>query len=90
MSDQTTSNKRIITGRVVSDKMDKTIVVLIERKVPHPKYGKYVTRRTKLFAHDEENSCQLGDTVMVQEGRPLSRNKNWVLVKILEKAKQNV
>jgi small subunit ribosomal protein S17 len=88
MSDQI-KVKRTIAGRVVSNKMNKTIVVLLERKVPHPKYGKYVTRRTKLFVHDEQNSCQLGDWVSIQEGRPLSKNKNWALVEILEKAKQN-
>ena len=88
MSEQT-KVKRTLTGRVVSNKMDKTIVVLLERKVPHPKYGKYVARRSKLFAHDEKNTCQLGDWVAIQESRPLSKNKNWMLVEVLEKAKQN-
>jgi small subunit ribosomal protein S17 len=82
-------SKRTVTGRVVSNKMDKTIIVLLERKVPHPKYGKYVTRRTKLFVHDEQNVCQLGDWVAIQESRPLSKNKNWMLIEVLEKAKQN-
>ena len=77
---------RTLTGRVVSNKMDKTINVLIVRKVPHPKYGKYVAKHTKIFAHDENNECQEGDLVMIQEGRPLSRYKNWVLIKVLEKA----
>jgi small subunit ribosomal protein S17 len=78
--------KRVLTGRVISNKMEKTIIVLIERKIPHPKYGKYVTRRTKLYAHDENNTCQMGDWVVIQEGRPLSKNKNWTLVNIVEKA----
>lgn len=85
---ETTSNTRTITGRVVSNKMQKTIVVLIERKVAHPKYGKYVTRRSKRFAHDEEGICQEGDLVSIKESRPLSKNKSWVLVKVLEKAAQ--
>lgn len=80
--------KRTLTGTVVSNKMDKTIVVSIERKVQHPKYGKYITRRTKVFAHDENNSCQAGDKVIVQETRPLSKHKNWMLVKVVEKAAQ--
>jgi small subunit ribosomal protein S17 len=80
--------KRALTGLVVSDKMDKTVVVLIERKVPHPRYGKYITRSTKLLAHDEHEVCGEGDKVMIQEGRPLSKKKNWVLVKVLEKARQ--
>lgn len=87
MSNQEKLN-RTLTGVVVSNKMDKTIVVLIERKVPHPKYGKYVTRRTKVFAHDENNSCQAGDKVIVKETRPLSRHKNWMLLQIVGKATQ--
>lgn len=87
MSEQK-SSKRAVVGRVVRSKMDKTIVVQIDRKVPHPKYGKYVGKRTKYFAHDESNSCHDGDVVMIEESRPLSKNKNWVLVKIIEKSKQ--
>jgi small subunit ribosomal protein S17 len=74
-------------GRVVSDKMDKSIVVAIERFVKHPIYGKYVKRTTKVHAHDENNECGLGDTVEIRECRPLSKNKSWTLVKIVEKAK---
>lgn len=80
--------KRTLTGRVVSNKMKKTINVLIERKVPHPRYGKYITRRSKIFAHDENNICQEGDWVVIREGRPLSKNKSWVLVEVLRKAEQ--
>ena len=79
--------QRTVTGRVVSDKMDKSIVVMTERKVKHPIYGKYVRRSTKLQAHDAENSCGEGDMVTIEECRPLSKNKSWRLVNILEKAK---
>ncbi|MDG3086994.1 30S ribosomal protein S17 [Vibrio hannami] len=78
---------RTMQGRVVSDKMDKSIVVAIERMVKHPIYGKFVKRTTKLHAHDENNECGLGDTVEIRECRPLSKKKSWTLVKVLEKAK---
>ena len=75
------------TGKVVSDKMDKTIVVAIENHVKHPLYGKIVKRTYKLKAHDEKNECNIGDTVKVMETRPLSKDKRWRLVEIVEKAK---
>ena len=78
---------RTMQGRVVSDKMDKSIVVAIERMVKHPIYGKFVKRTTKLHAHDENNECGLGDTVEISECRPLSKTKSWTLVKVIEKAK---
>ncbi|MEO6698355.1 MAG: 30S ribosomal protein S17 [Paraperlucidibaca sp.] len=78
--------QRIVVGKVTSNKMDKSITVLVERKVKHPVYGKYITRSTKLHAHDEKNICQEGDVVSIQECRPLSKLKNWVLVEVLEKA----
>jgi small subunit ribosomal protein S17 len=74
-------------GRVVSDKMQKTIVVAIERRVPHPVYGKMVTRTTKVKAHDEENTAKAGDVVRIAETRPLSKDKRWRLVEIVEKAR---
>jgi small subunit ribosomal protein S17 len=77
---------RTATGRVVSNKMDKTITVLIERRVKHPVYGKYITRSSKIHAHDEQNSCNIGDTVTVSESRPLSKTKTWQLVEIVEAA----
>lgn len=77
---------RQLTGKVVSDKMDKTIVVLIERRVKHPIYGKYVSKSSKLKAHDENNECKTGDVVTIQESRPLSKSKSWALVKIEERA----
>ncbi len=80
------NNERTVIGRVVSDKMDKSITVLVERKVKHPLYGKYVKRSTKLHAHDEENTCREGDTVSIAECRPLSKTKTWRLVEVLERA----
>jgi small subunit ribosomal protein S17 len=78
---------RQLTGRVVSDKMDRTVTVLIERRVTHPLYGKIVTRSKKYHAHDETNECKEGDLVTIEECRPLSRTKNWRVAKLLEKAK---
>ncbi|MDG0974054.1 MAG: 30S ribosomal protein S17 [Crocinitomicaceae bacterium] len=75
------------TGVVTSDKMDKSIVVMVERKVKHPKYGKFIKKTTKFVAHDEKNECNEGDTVKIQETRPLSKLKNWRLVEIVERAK---
>ena len=75
------------TGKVVSDKMDKTVVVAIEDHVKHPLYGKIVKRTYKLKAHDEKNECGIGETVKVRETRPLSKDKRWRLVEIIEKAK---
>jgi small subunit ribosomal protein S17 len=78
---------RQLTGRVVSDKMDRTVTVLIERRVTHPLYGKIVTRSKKYHAHDEANECKEGDLVTIEECRPISRTKNWRVAKLLEKAK---
>lgn len=83
--ERNTRKERI--GIVVSNKMDKSIVVAIKRKVKHPIYGKFVNRTKKLMAHDEENSCNIGDTVRISESRPLSKNKAWRLVEIIERAK---
>jgi small subunit ribosomal protein S17 len=74
-------------GIVTSNKMDKSIVVAVERKVKHPKYGKFVKNTTKFVAHDEKNDCNEGDTVKIMETRPLSKSKNWRLVEIVERAK---
>ena len=74
-------------GRVVSDKMQKTVVVAIERRVPHPVYGKMVTRTRRLKAHDEQNEAKTGDTVRIMETRPLSKDKRWRLVEIMERAR---
>jgi len=79
---------RVATGKVVSNKMDKTITVLIERREKHPVYGKYITRSSKIHAHDENNQCGIGDTVTVAESRPISRTKTWKLLEIVESATQ--
>jgi len=90
MSESAETNQKTIRtriGRVVSNKMDKSITVLVERRVKHPLYGKYITRSTKLHAHDENNECGIGDTVMITECRPISKTKTWRLVDVVEKAK---
>ena len=74
------SGRRILTGQVVSDKMDKTVVVEVTRRVKHPKYRKYINRRKSFKAHDEENAFKAGDRVVIQESRPLSRSKRWIVV----------
>lgn len=79
---------RMATGKVVSNKMDKTITVLIERRVKHPVYGKYITRSSKIHAHDEDNVCGIGDTVKVTESRPISKSKTWKLLEVVESAPQ--
>lgn len=85
MSEQESS--RLLTGRVISDKMDKSITVLVERRVAHPIYKKYVKRSTKLHVHDEKNDCNVGDLVNVASTRPLSKTKFFTLVDIVERAK---
>jgi small subunit ribosomal protein S17 len=87
---ETSSNPRTLTGRVVSDKMDRTITVMVERRERHPLYGKFIRRSTKVHVHDEENSSRVGDTVKVVECRPISKSKTWRLVEILERAEQEV
>jgi len=79
---------RLATGKVVSNKMDKTITVLIERREKHPVYGKYMTRSSKIHAHDESNQCAIGDTVTVAESRPLSKTKTWNLLEVVVSASQ--
>ena len=78
--------QRTLTGTVTSDKMQKSITVLIERRVKHPKYGKFINRSTKLHVHDENNECGMGDVVIVEQCRPISKTKAWRLVKIIDKA----
>ena len=83
----TRAARKVRQGLVVSDKMDKTIVVAIERRVPHPVYGKMVTKTKRLKAHDESNSAKVGDTVRIVETRPLSKDKRWRLLEIVERAR---
>ena len=86
MSENNTTN-RTLTGRVVSNAMDRTITVLIERRVKHPLYGKFMSRSTKVHAHDDGNECNKGDLVRVEQCRPLSKTKSWRLVEVLERAR---
>ncbi len=83
----TRSARKVRVGLVISDKMDKTVVVKIDRRMPHPQYGKMVTRTSKLKAHDEENSAKPGDTVRIMETRPMSKDKRWRVVEIVERAR---
>ena len=85
MSEQQTTTNRVLQGRVVSNKMDKSITVVVERKVKHPLYGKFVRRSTKVHAHDANNECRTGDIVLVEQCRPLSKSKRWTLVEIVER-----
>ncbi|MCW8956896.1 MAG: 30S ribosomal protein S17 [Gammaproteobacteria bacterium] len=78
--------QRTLTGTVTSDKMDKSITVMIERRVKHPIYGKFINRSTKLHVHDDANECAVGDTVVIEQCRPMSKTKSWRLVKVMEKA----
>jgi small subunit ribosomal protein S17 len=83
---ESTEQLRTVEGRVVSNKMNKTVTILVERQVKHPLYGKYIRRSTKLHAHDEENACHEGDVVRVTECRPLSKTKNWRVVEVITRA----
>ncbi len=85
MSDES-KTQRTIVGRVVSDKMDKTVSVAIERLIKHPVYGKYIRRTTKVMAHDANNECNTGDRVAISECRPVSKNKSWSVVNVVERA----
>ena len=86
MTDESKHTRRV-TGRVVSNKMDKTVTVVVERRVQHPLYGKYVRRSSKIHAHDESNDCSEGDVVIIEECRPLSKNKSWRLVEVIERVR---
>ncbi len=79
-------SRRTVTGRVVSDKMDKTVSVSVDRLIKHPRYGKYIRRTTKVLAHDEKNECKAGDRVTISECRPISKNKAWQVVDVVERA----
>jgi len=79
--------RRERVGTVISNKMEKSIVVAVRRRMKHPIYGKFVNKTTRFVAHDQENSCNIGDTVKITETRPLSKTKNWILVEIIERAK---
>lgn len=86
MSENTNKIERTLMGKVISDKMDKSITVMVERRVKHPVYGKFVRKSSKLHAHDENNECKEGDVVTIAECRPISKSKTWRLVEVIEKA----
>ncbi len=86
MSEEQKKGRRTITGRVISDKMDKTVSVAVERLIKHPVYGKYIRRTTKILAHDASNECKSGDRVTISECRPISKNKSWAVVNVVERA----
>lgn len=86
MSEDTKKVRRTIVGSVVSDKMEKTVSVAIERRIKHPIYGKYIRRTTKVLAHDASNECKPGDRVTISECRPVSKNKSWAVVDVIERA----
>jgi small subunit ribosomal protein S17 len=81
---------RTIVGKVISNKMDKTIVVQVERKIKHPLYGKYIRRSSKMYAHDDKNTCKVGDVVKIGNSRPISKTKHWVLVEVMEQAEKDI
>ena len=85
MSEET-KTQRTLVGRVVSDKMDKTVSVAIERMIKHPVYGKYIRRTSKVLAHDQDNACKSGDRVAIAECKPISKNKSWAVVNVVERA----
>ncbi len=87
MTDEQVKTNRTLEGRVISTAMDKTITVLVERRVKHPLYGKFIRRSTKIHAHDEANSCNLGDRVRIEQCRPISKTKSWRLIEIIERAR---
>jgi len=87
MTEQQTTTRTLV-GRVTSDKMNKSVTVLVERRFPHPVYGKYVRRTTKIHAHDENNECRQGDLVRIRQCRPLSKSKSWTLVEVVERPEQ--
>lgn len=89
MTEQKVSGRTVV-GKVISDKMDKTIVVEVERKVKHPLYGKYMRRFSRMYAHDSENVCRIGDIVQIQECRPISKSKTWKLVEVLNQVGKEV
>ena len=90
MSEDKNKGKRTIIGRVVSDKMDKTVSVAVERLIKHPMYGKYIRRTSKVLAHDAANECKPGDRVTISECKPISKNKSWEVVSVVERAADHV
>ncbi len=88
--EENVASSRTVVGKVISNKMNKTIVVEVERKVKHPLYGKYMRKFSKMYAHDDENACKIGDIVLIKMCRPISKTKSWVLVQVIEQADKEV
>ena len=88
MDDKRSMNRKQLTGEVVSDAMDKTVVVKVERRFPHPKYNKYVKKSKRYYAHDLNNQCSNGDFIIIEESKPISKNKRWVVKELIKKAKK--
>jgi small subunit ribosomal protein S17 len=86
MTEKSQGQRRVLVGRVTSDKMDKTIVVEVDRRLKHPVYKKYISKKRRYMAHDAENNCHIGDVVEIQEHRPLSKNKRWIVSRVVERA----
>ena len=82
------SNRKQLTGEVVSDAMDKTVIVKVERRFPHPKYNKYVKKSKRYYAHDEKNNCSNGDLILIEESEPISKNKRWIVKNLVKKSKK--
>jgi small subunit ribosomal protein S17 len=86
MTEKSQGQRRVLVGRVTSDKMDKTIVVEVDRRLKHPVYKKYISKKRRYMAHDAEDNCHIGDVVEIQEHRPLSKNKRWIVSRVVERA----
>jgi len=88
MDQKRSINKKQLTGEVVSDAMDKTVIVKVERRFPHPRYNKYVKKSKRYYAHDEKNNCSNGDLILIEESKPLSKNKRWIVKNLVKKSKK--
>tara|TARA_Y100000814_G_C12097959_1_gene322584 strand:+ start:60 stop:329 length:270 start_codon:yes stop_codon:yes gene_type:complete len=88
MDQKRSINRKQLTGEVVSDAMDKTVVVKVERRFPHPRYNKYVKKSKSYYAHDEKNNCSTGDLILIEESKPISKNKRWVVKKLVKKSEK--
>ena len=88
MDQKRSINRKQLTGEVVSDAMDKTVIVNVERRFPHPKYNKYVKKSKRYYAHDEKNNCSNGDLILIEESKPISKNKRWVVKNLVKKSEK--
>ena len=88
MDQKRSINRKQLTGKVVSDAMEKTVIVKVERRFPHPRYNKYVKKSKRYYAHDEKNNCSNGDLILIEESKPISKNKRWVVKKLVKKSEK--